>query len=169
MTTYRRWTRHDRAVLRDQWSETTLVALARKLDRTRAAVYQQARLLGLELGCPNGMEYLWYAANREGYSIAGLRTILDRSGVPICRSMSRPTRGKKVRPRHYVDPFLVDEAVSAWCAQETLKEAATRRGLCDKVLAKRLSGVADVPKKPARRRHWRIPTEIIDRALREAT
>lgn len=162
-----RWTRADDRRLRNLWPEYSLTEVSRRLDRTALAVFQHAKEIGLALGCPDGFEYLSHSAVRTGYSTATLRNILERSGIQIRRTMSRPLKGskKRRRPCHFVEPFEVDEAIKAWLLTESLEAAAKRYGLRGDTLARRLSAVEGLPPKPTGKRHWRIPSDIIDRAM----
>lgn len=160
-----RWTKNDDRNLRELWGERTLRGISARLGRTTQAVFHRAQKIGLSLGCPDGAEYLTHSAERTGYSVETLRMILDRSGVAIRRTMSRPLGRRVGRPCHFVDPFEVDEAVEAWLKTEPLASAARRRGLDDSTLARRLRGVEGVPPKPVGKRHWRIPTAVIDRVV----
>ena len=165
LRTHARWTREDDRKLRNLWGEYTVAGIAKKLGRTDLATFQHAKEIGLPLGCPSGFEYVWHAAKRTGYPTASLRLILERSGVTIRRTMSRPTPGRKVRPCHFVDPFEVDQAIAAWLRTEPLHSAAKRRGIHAGALARKLAALEGVPPKPEGKRHWRIPSDVIDRAL----
>lgn len=116
----RYWTEKDDDQLRWLWgSGNTLPRIAAKLGRTGIACYERARDIGLKCGCPQGSEYVTNAAIRAGVSTVKLRSILERHGVAISRSLSRPyRRGNKCEwanwRHHVVDPHDVDEAIAAW-------------------------------------------------------
>jgi hypothetical protein len=160
----RRWTREDIDHLRTYWGTETLPSLCRTLKRTRPAICGKARLLGLPLGCPQGLEYLTRAARRTGYKVKQIRRILRWAGVGIKMAYS-------ARPKfrtHIVDPFDVDEAVKEWHETETLDAACKRLGIDDRTLKRRLERVGVTPCKtdPENpRAHYRIKTKDIDTAM----
>lgn len=161
------WTPADFDKLRLFWSELTVKQIAKRIGSTENTVYWRAQLLGLPLGCPQGMEYLSHAAKRTGFETVTLRGVLARAGVKIRRAQFRPNcpkRGRAGRGRltYIVAPDAVDAAVEAWCAQETLSAAAARIGVRGETLARRLVNDPRVPPKPSGKRAWRIPSAIID-------
>ncbi len=160
----RRWTNDDDRRLRNWWGEFTIETLAKRLNRTPATTFWRAQKLSLKLGAAPGTEYLTHAAKRAGYTVSSLRRVLRRSGVEIKRTMSRPEKGTR-RHYHCVDPVLVDQAVAAWLKTEPLEAAARSRGVSAEILVNRLRDITDAPKKPTDRSHWRVPTEILDRAI----
>lgn len=165
----RRWTLADDQQLRDEWvaEGRTVRAIAREMNRTQEAIYKRAQDIGLHLGCPDGMEYMTAAAKRAGYNTTTMRMILRWAHVPLRRALSKPRRGRVGRPTHIVDPTLVDEAVADWCASEPLTTAARARDLGHVKLTNILRDFGrDVPPKPDDKAHWRIPTEVIDDAIR---
>lgn len=164
LQTHRRWTKDDDRRLRNWWGEFTIETIAKRIDRTTATTFWRAQVLGLPLGAAEGTEYLTHAAERTGYAVATLKMILRRSGVEIKRTMSRPEKGAK-RHYHCVDPVLVDAAIRAWLKTEPLEAAARARGISAEMLRLRLQHVSGVPPRPADGTHWRIPTEVIDRAV----
>jgi hypothetical protein len=163
----RRWTPADDAELRMLWFEVGVAEIAKRMKRTRAAVVQRAReYLGLPLGAPPGLEYVSHAAVRTGFALATLQMILRWAGVKPRPSMSYD-RGAK-RHFHIVDSVDVDDAIERWLATESLEAAARRIGWSAETLARRLlaSGL-DVPPRPTRKRHWRIPTVFVDQVVAE--
>jgi len=161
----RRWTPAEDTELRNLWYEVSVGEIARRMKRTRAAVVQRAReYLALPLGAPDGFEYVSNAAVRTGFALATLQYILRWAGVKPRPSMSYD-RGAK-RHFHIVDPVDVDDAIERWLATESLEAAARRVGWSAETLARRLlaSGL-DVPPRPKRKRHWRIPTAVIDEVV----
>lgn len=169
----RRWSRQDDNRLRMLWGEASMDAIVRELGRTRLTVYWRAQHLGLELGCPQGWEYLTAAAQRTGYSTGQLRRILRAAHVRIEPGYSR-TQAPKQRHYHIVQPHDVDEAVAAWHATETVHDAACRRGMCSETLRQWLLDAGCTPPKrrgpkPARptRAHWRVPSTTIDAVIAE--
>lgn len=165
--THARWTASDDKRLTMLWGDIGLAAIAKTLNRTQDACYFRANKIGLVRGLQPGMEYVRNAAHRVGFAPQTLEAIFKWYGIKPQRTMSRPTEGASYR-WHSVDPEDVDEAVAAWMAAETIHDAATRRGISDQTLIRLL--LASGFKLPARQkgRHpWRIPTEIVDRAVAE--
>lgn len=166
----RRWTAEDDQQLRLSWGTMTLTALARRLDRTPLTTYYRAHELGLQRGAPEGMEYVRQAADRTGYQSNQLLQILRAGGVRPMRTLSRP--GKPASYRfHFVDPFDVDQAIAAWQATEPVEAAARSRGMCGATLrewlrdAKR-DGIKLPPEpSPRTRKHWRVPSVVIDQVI----
>lgn len=164
----RAWTHADDASLRVLWGSLPIGALGRQLGRSAASVYWRAQHLGLELGCPQGFEYLSAAAARTGYTTGQLRRILRWAGVRIEPSFSRPGSHARGRRRlHVVEPADVDEAVGRWHATEPLESAALRHGYTGSVLRRLLeqaaaAGDGRVPPMPRKRVHWRIPSTLVD-------
>src|SRR5690606_27835463 len=78
-----------------------------------------------------------------------------------------------VRVTHIVEPADVDAAVEAWCATETLQEAARRHGYEASVLRlliekARAAGDTRVPSPPRKRRgRWRVNSELVDELFAE--
>ncbi len=163
----RRWTANDDRRLVVLWGERSLAAVARALDRTEATTYWRAQKLGLPLGIQPGHETLTEAAERTGFSADTLRGILRWAGVRRSRTMSRPEAGIRYA-RQMLEPIDVDDAVAAWMACEVVNDAANRRGMLGDTLGRWLleSGLPVPPKPPCKRR-WRVPTELIERAIAE--
>jgi hypothetical protein len=160
----RAWTAENDAELRDQWGEYSLAQLSDRLHRTKAALYYRGQLLGLTSKVPRGFEFLTHAADRTGYCTTQLRQILKWAHVKLRLAMGRPTKARS-RHFHIVDPFDVDQAIANWLRTEPLFTAATRRGVSVAVVERRLQLVKGVPPKPGKRKHWRVPSELIDKAL----
>jgi len=158
----RRWTAADDQKLRLLWGDP-IDRVARELGRTVITVYWRAQKLGLGLGCPQGYERLQAAAVRTGFAIASLRMILGWAKVPIRRAV---TRFPSDRGSHIVEPVAVDEAVERWLATETPNAAGRRFGTSGETVARHLevSGLR-IPRKPCGKRHWRVPSATIDRAM----
>ncbi|MEP6651795.1 MAG: hypothetical protein ABJA82_00460 [Myxococcales bacterium] len=160
------WPAADIRTLRNLWLEGDLSLIAKRLNRSKGSIYDRGRRMGLATGCPSGFEYLYAAAVRTGYHVSQMRMILKWAGVRIRRAMvcpSRPVANK--HERHIVEPFDVDEAVKNWLATEPFAAAVRSRGIPRREMARRLRLVPGVPPKPEGKRHWRIPTEVIDQAL----
>jgi hypothetical protein len=157
-----RWNDIERRVLRNLWGESPLHVIAKKLGRSEGAVYEEARRVGLSR-VPTGMELLSVAARRTGFAEETLRVVLDWAGVELRWPARKPS---KKRRRHVcVDTFEVNEAVERWLATEALAPAARSRGLYPQRLARLLVGIDGVPPRPCKGRIWRIPSDVIDRAL----
>lgn len=115
MKTWRRWTPDDDRKLRNWWGIETMRTIAGRLGRTGDAVAARARILGLAVVPTGPVEYLTHAARRTGFHVESLRRILERAGVPMDRTMSRPLRAKTKRRCRVVDRALVDAAVEDVC------------------------------------------------------
>ena len=160
----RPWAEADRSSLRLLWSEMTLKDLAKHLGRTESAVYTRAAREGLPLGCPRGKEFVSDAAKRTGFAVITLQRILKRHRVVVSPSMSRACGA--ARHHGVVDPLDVDEAVRAWLETETLEAAARSRGVSAERLQGALRALPGAPRKPRKKGgHWRIPSEVVERAL----
>jgi len=164
----KRWSAGEDRLLVNLWGEATLRGLAAKLGRTQSAAYQRAQLLDLPLGFPDGCESPWRAAQRTGIDVEALRRILDRAGVKVRRTMSRPI-GRQRRPWHFVDAFEVDEAVKAHLATESIAGAARRLGVRPATVKRKVGALGGLPPRPEKPgQAWRIPSEVIDRAIGRA-
>lgn len=169
----RRWTFRENNQLRLLWGIHPIAKVASMMGRTEAAVYWRAQQLGLGVGCPQGFEYLSNAAARTGYAVTSLRKLLNWARVPIARAVCRPDRASKSRNGHVtwiVVPADVDEAIERWHETETLERAADRYAVCSSVLARLLDEAAArgderVPKRPAFKRHWRVPSALVDEIM----
>lgn len=156
----RPWTEHEEGILRFEWGEPIAI-LSAKLNRTPQSLRHRARILGLHLGKAPGREFLQDAADRTGIDCAQLRRILVSCRVRI---YTNPF-GAAVRWRS-VDPDDVDRAVERWCRLETLQHASRRYGVHVSTVWRALhSSGQRLPPKPAFRRHWRIPVEVVDKAM----
>lgn len=160
----RRWTAADDTKLGMLWGEP-IRTVAKELGRSIITVYWRAQKLGLPLGVPEGGERLSNAAARCGFATETFRAILGWAGVPIRRALTREAL-KHRRGTHWVESDLADQAVERWCKTETIHAAAMRLGVGDAFLLNRLmaSGLR-LPAKPGGKRHWRIPSATIDRAV----
>ena len=161
------WTDLEEKRLRNLWGLAPVRQLAKKLGRSPKAVYWHAtEVLGLSAGPPDGCEYIQVAADRLGVAGPTLKRILKWARVEKHASMTDPARRQERNPmRRCVDSFEATEAVKAWCDSEKLNEAARRRGVGVWHLRTLLKGMKGVPRKPRGKRHWRIPSRLIDEAL----
>lgn len=159
------WTELQDRRLRLLWGEKTIEQLEPELGRSKYGIYDRAYDLGLPIGCPQGYEYFTAAAERTGFTKGELWRVLSHYKVPVRRAMSRPAKGVTSR-RHVVEPDAVDEAIEQWLQAEVLAVAAKARGIVPSTLERWLvaSGLP-LPKKPGKRRRWRIPTTTIDAAI----
>lgn len=162
--THRRWSARDDKRLAMLWGDFDVAKVAAELGRTEATTVWRSQLLGLSLGVQQGMEGLSAAAARVGYSVSSLRMILRWTGVQVRNSIARTHNGP--RRNCMVDPDSVDEAVAEWLKTETLHAGANRHGVSAAILGRWLatSGLK-VPAKPKGKRHWRIPSDVIDAAV----
>ena len=160
----RRWTDEDKRTLRALWGERSLGQIAKELRRTVKTTYQMAKMLGLELGCPRGLEYLTAAAKRTGYTTGQLRSILKAQGVRLLPAFSRPTRAR--RHYHVVDPLDVDDAVArhvkAWPVQHAAREYGITGDLMRVWLLRARQASFDVPVPPTVKKGvWYVPIDIV--------
>lgn len=159
------WTAAEDRKLSMLWGELPLAKVAKEMSRTPLSCYQRAKIIGLKRGVLEGMESVRAAAKRTGFDWATLVRILRAHGVRPQRTMSLDTK-KGLFRRVAVDPMDVDEAIEAWNATELVTQAAQRRDLDHDTLGRWLeaSGI-EMPPRPGKFRHWRVPTEIIDRVV----
>jgi hypothetical protein len=163
----RRWTEEEDEILRSLWWEVSVEDLAVRLKRPHSGVYAHALAIGLSSGPPEGAEPISRAAKRCGFSDATMRRILRASDVPLKVVPTQvPTAKTKLRKR-FVDRFAADAAVTAWLQSEYVGQAARARGLYRVTLHRwlRNAGVGGRPKRAWK--HWRVPTETIDRVVAE--
>lgn len=168
LQTHKRWTKADIEFLNDYWGHKTLAQLSKEMGRTKAAIYQRANESGLDLGVPDGYEYLTDAAERTGFAPGQLRDILKAAGATLRITTSRPTRAK--RHYHMVDTVDVDEAVEKWLACEETHPAAEARGICGDTLRRWLRDAIaagfEVPPEPTlAKARWRVPSKTIDAVI----
>ena len=96
-----------------------------------------------------------------------LRRILQWGGVRRRRTMSCGASAIRRHSHTCVDPFDVDEAIQRWLATETVSEAARRRGVSATSLANWLRDAGVIGAPAGRRALHRVPSEDIDRVIRE--
>jgi len=167
LKTHARWTADEDRRIGNLWGEKTIPEIAQAIHRTPIGVWERAKKIGLPIGCPDGCEYLSVAAKRVGFSDEGVRSICRWAGVPIRQAMGLGKKDPQYT-RTVVDSFELDEAVKAWLGTETVNEAARRLGLRNRKLTACLEAAKGVPKKPRRRKHWRLPSDVIDRVIGRA-
>lgn len=142
-------------------------AIAMKMGRTPQAVYRRGQDLGLPLGCPNGFEFVTQAARRCGFTVETMWRIIKAGKVRTQASLSDPRIANKGNwRRRYVDPDEIDEAVKKWLDSELVDQAAERRGLVSVTLRGWLVKAGVLPA-VRRKKHLRIPSEVIDRVVAE--
>lgn len=161
----RHWTVAEERKLWSYWG-TDLSILAQRFDRTEHAIYDKAKKMGLPLGCPEDCEVFSRAARRLGYDREKLTAILKWAGHKRRR---RLTYDRSEHHRWIVDTFEVDAAVELWHEHmrttETIAEAARRLGTGHlQVRAALAASSAELPPKPPRGCHWRVPIAVIDAA-----
>lgn len=169
---YRRWTPGDDLELELLWGGCSLKSLSAQLKRTEATLYWRAQVLDLELGCPQGYEYLTAAAVRTGFAVGQLRAVLRAAGVNLRAAISRPGRPRPCRRMHFVPPDAVDEAVSLWHRSETVESVARRHGVCgdtirDWLREARAAGAPVPPEPKQHKARWRVPSGLADRLVAE--
>lgn len=160
-----RWTSKDSDTLLMMWGHHSQEEIARALQRSPRAVFMRAREMGIGGGYPQGFESLQACADRCGFDIKTMRKVLNAHRVPIQRAPS--IKGSSLHAM--VEPHRADEAVAAWCKLETLQQAGRRLGLDGWLVRRHLAaaeqrGEITLPEH-CRKRHWRIPREIVDRVM----
>jgi hypothetical protein len=158
------WTPEEEHRLMLLWGERSVENIAKKLGRSQWAVLFHARKLGLEIGCPQGYEYLAAAARRVGFGSDQLYDIIVATGYIASVRTSFTVRRGRNYCRRVIETDAADAAVLKWLATEPLKPAARRRGVCYLRL-KRLVEAEIGPRPFGGKKHWRVPTELIDRVL----
>ncbi len=162
-----RWTPQNDAVLRKLWGLHSLRQIAKKTGRAERAVCWRAKLLGLELGCQRGHEYLEQACRRTGFNTPALRRILKAGGVRLTRPMSLESNG--AFQYRTVDSLDVDDAVAEWLKTEIVSAAASARDMSAGVLrAWLLAAIARgvvMPAPTQKRAHWRVASATIDAVI----
>lgn len=167
----RHWSKTEENLLVWNWESSTVEALADKLGRTPLSVYCKAHELGLQRGCPQGMEYVTAAAKRTGYALATLKNILRWAKVHV-----EPTRSRRYASKatanagfqcHFVRPDAVDAAIASWLSSESVGGAAKARGIRPHDLRARLREHPEAPERPEGRARWRVPTWLIESVLAE--
>lgn len=160
----RRWSAEDDQELQALWGELSLGVIARRLKRTVLTTYWRARVLGLQVGCPRGLEYLTAAAARTGYQTDQLRTILKAQRVRMRPAYARPTGA--TRHYHVVDPQDVDDAIATHLQSAPVQQHARDYGVsgaCMRfwLLRARAEGFP-VPALPEQKRcYWLVPTQLV--------
>jgi hypothetical protein len=167
-TLHRVWTARERAYVEANWQVVGVAAIALALRRTRCAIVQYAKELGLPFGIPQGCLSIEQAAKRQSYERSVLRKILQREGVAFHPWQGFRGRGKS--PRYYVDEVEMLEALERHerrvHSTETIKGAARARGLCHQMLGRWLYEAGAAPADQRGRPH-EIPSEVIDRVIAE--
>lgn len=162
-----RWTERELDLVRVHFRLVSLERLGRMLPgRTRDAILLRAQKLGLRTHAPRGCVTFAEACRRAGYSWYALARILEWAGVRLRRIQGEVRRARW--PQRFLDEDELREALDRWNATETVKGAARARDLPHPTLyawlrdAGALSDDACGP-------HHRVPSEVVDRVVREHT
>jgi hypothetical protein len=163
----RRWSDIEDRRLMLALEEVGLAWAARRLGRTPRAVHQRALRIGIPLGRPPGYESISAAAARTGFAFETVERILGWAGVKTRHALAQPSATRAPRRlQRMVETFDVDEAIEAWLSTETPYAAARRLGCSEERLVKALlRSCLPLPARPGQGKHWRIPSETIDRAM----
>lgn len=101
----RPWTQAERDLLEWEWTRHDVAELARKLDRTPAAVREQARRLKLG-SVKRGKLSMAEVERLTGYDRGRIMTAARRAGIHLPRCpRTRNTRTKGYKRRHYAIPW----------------------------------------------------------------
>jgi L-rhamnose mutarotase len=137
----RGWTEMEIRNLQARWG-APLTYIAMEMGRSKPSVAKQIQKLQLRGGAEIGRETIKHAAVRAGVAPATMAKILKQYGVKTYRSIYFKARAQY--HHRYVEIYDVDDAMAKWGNTETVRAAATRLGMCDKALAKRLRKVMKV-------------------------
>lgn len=162
----RAWTAEEEAYLLREWADVTMRVLREHLPgRSSKAIRQCAWELGLRAADRRqGLVSITVAAERAGYSIEGLQSLLARQGVAMHRVGAKLKKDGLRLPRH-VDWDDVVAAVARDVRLETKRDAARRLGLSEHTVRARLraAGVSLPHGCPAH-----LPPETYDQAVQKA-
>jgi len=165
----RTWTEKESNTLRLRWGElSSLEELEREFQRSRKAIRRQASIvLKLPL-LPVGYAALSSVAERCGLSRAAFRRVLGLHRVKTHNLHELRGYEKKRGHIRIVEVTAAEDAVAKWCASEQLNVAADRHNLTHHKLREALASIGvKRPKQIASGRQWRIPSNIVDRAVAE--
>lgn len=167
----RSWSSREDEILRLNWNDMSVKLLRRYLPgRTRIAVYERARKLGLSAGTPQGMVSVKALSEDPswGYDYYKTLRILKSASVGI-RSFGYTGKKRGVR---YVELDEAHQAAAEWerrvaeerVGKETPKEAAARLRLREGTLRNWLSyeGLMPPKRREVKRKFWALP-EVFDR------
>lgn len=168
----RLWTHAEDQRLRFLWRESPIDQIAAVLGRKPASVAKRARMLGVERDresrrcpVPYGHVTIKDACALSGYHSRVVIAALRSAGVTIHAHISY--RGRALRVRYIAEAALAP-AIAAWMACETINSAAIRRDLYQCTLARWLREAGAIEAR-GRGPLQRVPTETIDRVVRERT
>lgn len=160
---HRPWTRAEDELLRFEWGSARLGDIARKLGRTKRAVYWRAAEVLKLSSVPAGFETLNAAAIRTGFERRSLRRILEAHGADIIVLSGAGIKAKRGTKQCIVSRVEVDDAVADWCASETPESAAKRCGVSATTLRQWLRDAGHESPFPGA--IWRVPTRVIDEVV----
>ena len=172
----RPWSEKDDRILKFGWGPLSLKTIAKNLNRTECSIRFRAERLGVQMGCPNGFEYVSNAAKRLGFNRSSFRRVLAWANVLDRPAMCQSRTESGATIRRIVDSFDAERAVESWLKTETVNGAAKARGVPETTLSKwlreagALTGrvpMGRVKNKNYKRPHYRVATEIIDKVVLE--
>ena len=167
----RHWTPAEDKTLSNLWGEIPFHMIPHRMGRTEMSIHCRAKKIGLAMHAPDGWESLSGAAKRVGMTLASFRRMLEwafeNGAIEKTRKIGRLAYTARRKGRRYnhrvIEASEVDDAIEAWCKSEEVEVAARSRGVSAPTLRRALR-MAGVPRPPLKA-HWRLTTEVIDRAL----
>lgn len=170
----RHWTQAEDAILMREWGEVRPKTLRQKLPgRTWGAIRSRAvGKLGLPLGAPQGFLCIAAAAKKLGFGgEPQVLALAERHGITV-RVYPFPLVHKpKAKGRQCVNWEDISEALAREVATtESVGPAARARDLNSATLWRWLRDAGELPEQrpgTAQRGPMRIPTEVIDRVVKE--
>lgn len=124
-----RWTAEEDRKLTWEWERLGMRALVRLLDRSRVAIYDRARKLGLGSGTPCGAETIAVAARRCGVSERQMLRALDAAHVLLRDNRTLKRQRKGARKVRWILSEEADAAIALWVRSETITAGAERCGM----------------------------------------
>lgn len=170
----RHWTKEEDAILMREWGEVGVRVMRGKLPgRSWGAI--RARAVGklkLPLGAPQGYVCIKRAAEILGYGgEPSVLRLAERQGVAVRNYPFPCDEGPRISRRKCVSVDEITEALAREIkGTEHVAGAAAARDLCPASLWRWLKAAGALPEKvPGRKQRgaMHIPTEVIDRVVRE--
>lgn len=141
------------------WGQLPPASIAKKVGRTRGAVLEKARRMGLKLS--GNLVSVSALARRCGCDREALFRILKEARVRV----QQGPKGVKARMR-YVDELEGVVAYEEWLATESIRGAARRYGTSQHWIARRLRAAGVQVKRGGRGTSTRLRPEVVDEAVR---
>ncbi len=161
------WSEKDDLKLQWEFETRSVKAIAKELGREYDSVRRRAYHLGLlQNGYAQGYESLEAASKRTGYNPDQLKRMLQGRNVRAKRvDASQEKLINKVNRKVYRTDDI-DDAVKDWLKTETFYQACLRLEILPHRMKKMLSMLGvERPEKLAGQ-HWRISSDILDKAAK---